>query len=59
MTDSLLKFLEQQGLDIADCRGQSYDNALNMAGRYKGMQALILEKTALPHIFHAAHIHST
>lgn len=44
MTDSLLNFLEQHGLDISNCRGQSYDNAVNMSGRYKGMQALILQK---------------
>ncbi len=28
-------------IDIADCRGQSYDNASNMSGKYNGMQAII------------------
>lgn len=31
-------------LDFNKCRGQSYDNAANMSGRYKGMQQKILEK---------------
>lgn len=28
-------------LDIKDCRGQSYDNASNMSGQYKGLQSRI------------------
>ncbi|CAB3259790.1 unnamed protein product [Arctia plantaginis] len=34
-------------IDILDCRGQSYGNAANMSGKYKGMQTLILEKSPL------------
>ena len=37
----VLHFLEQQGIDINGVRGQSYSNASNMSGRYKGMQARI------------------
>lgn len=44
---ALLKFLGDHDIDILDCRGQSYDNASNMSGKYKGMQALILEKNKL------------
>lgn len=33
--------LENLGLDIMNCRGQSYDNASNMAGKYSGLQARI------------------
>ena len=40
----LLTFLDQHGIDIKECRGQSYDNASNMSGKYNGMQAIILEK---------------
>ena len=40
----LLTFLDQHGIDIKKCRGQSYDNASNMSGKYNGMQAIILEK---------------
>ncbi|XP_014663451.1 PREDICTED: zinc finger MYM-type protein 1-like [Priapulus caudatus] len=39
--NSLLRFLEANGIDIANCRGQSYDNAANMSGKYRGMQAII------------------
>ena len=37
----VLHFLEQQGIDINGVWGQSYSNASNMSGRYKGMQARI------------------
>nr|XP_026487267.1 uncharacterized protein LOC113394243 [Vanessa tameamea] len=33
-------------LNIKDCRGQSYDNANNMSGQYKGLQSRI--KTVNP-----------
>ncbi|XP_025199039.1 zinc finger MYM-type protein 1-like [Melanaphis sacchari] len=45
--NALLKFLGDHQIDIMDCRGQSYDNAANMSGKYRGMQALILEKNHL------------
>ena len=34
----ILKTLEKYGIPIADCRGQGYDNAANMSGRYNGAQ---------------------
>ena len=37
-------FTKKLHLDFNKCRGQSYDNAANMAGRYNGMQQKILEK---------------
>ena len=42
--ERFLTFLNMRGhsqIDIADCRGQSYDNASNMSGKYNGMQAII------------------
>ena len=37
-----VNFLENQcKLDIKNCRGQSYDNAANMSGKYNGMQQRI------------------
>ncbi|KAL4105050.1 hypothetical protein QTP88_020340 [Uroleucon formosanum] len=45
--NALLKFLGDHQIDIMDCRDQSYDNAANMSGKYRGMQALILEKNHL------------
>jgi len=45
--NALLKFLGDYQIDNMDCRGQSYDNAANMSGKYGGMQALPLEKNHL------------
>uniref|UniRef100_A0A8C5PB73 Zinc finger MYM-type protein 1 n=1 Tax=Leptobrachium leishanense TaxID=445787 RepID=A0A8C5PB73_9ANUR len=42
MSNALLTFLNDVGLTIQECRGQSYDNASNMSGHYKGMQARIV-----------------
>ncbi|XP_051165718.1 uncharacterized protein LOC127284365 [Leptopilina boulardi] len=47
MAQALLGFLSKYDLDIMDCRSQSYDNAPNMSGKYKGMQALIKEENPL------------
>lgn len=44
---ALLDFLKATGLDIANCRGQSYDNASNMSGRYNGMQGMIKQENPL------------
>lgn len=44
MANALICFLKKQNINIEDCRDQSYDNAPNMSGKYKGMQAVILEK---------------
>lgn len=46
LSNTLLQFLEDQGINFDDCRGQSYDNASNMAGTYSGMQARLLEKNS-------------
>lgn len=35
--------LENFNLDILNCRGQSYDNASNMSGKYSGLQARLKE----------------
>ncbi|XP_071042416.1 zinc finger MYM-type protein 1-like [Parasteatoda tepidariorum] len=36
--------LETNGLLLDNCRGQSYDNAANMAGNYNGVQALLKQR---------------
>ena len=43
IADVTLAFLEQKEIDIKFCRGQSYDNASNMSGKYKGVQSRIKE----------------
>jgi len=39
--NSLVAFLKEHSISIQDCRGQSYDSASNMSGRYNEMQAFI------------------
>ena len=41
LEEALLKCLTELGLEIKNCMGQSYDNASNMSGPYKGLQARI------------------
>jgi len=54
LTNTLLCFLNEIGVDISNCRGQSYDNAANMSGRYNGMQAKIREINPLAHFIPCA-----
>lgn len=39
LSDTVVNHLDKKDIDIMDCRGQSYDNAYNMAGAYNGLQA--------------------
>ena len=39
--------LEVLGVDIADCRGQGYDGAGSMSGKYKGVAARIMKVNEL------------
>ena len=41
MTAVVMKMIDDLGLDISNCRGQSYNNAANMSGIYTGLQARI------------------
>lgn len=41
--DLVLSTLRLHGIDIANCRSQSYDNASNMSGIYSGVQARFRE----------------
>lgn len=47
MFDGLVEFLKQNGTNIQDCRGQSYDNTSAMSGKYNGLQALVLAENKL------------
>nr|XP_004210350.1 zinc finger MYM-type protein 1-like [Hydra vulgaris] len=40
----IMDVLEQNGINIKNCRGQGYDNGANMSGIYKRVQAIILQK---------------
>ena len=39
--NAVVTVLGDMGIDINNCRGQCYDNASNMSGTYKGVQACI------------------
>ena len=41
MADAVKKTLDKLGSNIKDAPGQSYDNASNMSGKYKDLQALL------------------
>ena len=47
LAKTLLSFLQEHNIPIKDCRGQSYDNASNMSGKYIGMQAVIRKESHL------------
>ncbi|XP_050504948.1 zinc finger MYM-type protein 1-like [Diabrotica virgifera virgifera] len=41
LEETVIGMLESLKLDIKNCRGQSYDNASNMSGKYSGLQERI------------------
>ncbi|XP_065658754.1 zinc finger MYM-type protein 1-like [Hydra vulgaris] len=47
MYDGLINFLNKYDLNIKNCRGQSYDNASVMSGKYNGLQSKILKNNKL------------
>lgn len=42
--NEILKTLETYNIDLKRCRGQGYDGAANMRGKYRGLQARIKKK---------------
>ena len=47
LAGNLLSFFAANDIDITNCRGQSYDNASNMSGKYNGMQVIIRQQSKL------------
>ena len=47
LQEIVLYNLKQLGLDIENCRGQNYDNATNMSGKYNSLQTSI--RTRISH----------
>ena len=43
LLDTFMKRAEELGLNLADCRGQRYDNGANMKGKEAGVQARLLK----------------
>lgn len=40
IANQALKYLSEHNISILKCRGQTYDNAPNMSGQYKGIQSI-------------------
>ena len=51
LADLLFEFIEDNEISLKDITGQSYDNASNMSGKYKGMLATIKNATTKRNIF--------
>jgi hypothetical protein len=47
LASEILNKLAEDGTDIENARGQCYNNTANMAGKYNGVQAHILQKNVL------------
>jgi len=47
LASEILKKLEEDGIELKNCRAQGYDNGANMAGKYNGVQAVICRKNEL------------
>ncbi|KAF0748928.1 zinc finger MYM-type protein 1-like [Aphis craccivora] len=45
LSNTLKNQLDEYGLKLSNCRGQSYDNGSNMIGLYKGVQSRILQNS--------------
>lgn len=41
---TVLDSLKEKNIPISNCRGQSYDNASNMSGKYQGVQQIIKQE---------------
>jgi len=44
ISNSLVKFLDHNNIELNGCHSQSYDSAINSSDKYRGMQALIKNK---------------
>ncbi|KAL7863371.1 hypothetical protein SRHO_G00123550 [Serrasalmus rhombeus] len=47
LAECVVAMVENLGLDLSNCRGQSYDNASNMSGKYNGVQAHLKQRNPL------------
>ncbi len=49
LADCVTAMVENLGLDLSNCRDQSFDNVSNMSGRYNGLQAHLKQRNPLIH----------
>lgn len=54
VSDAIIECLMRHGLDVADCRAQTYDGAGNMSGKNNGCQSHIKRLQPLANYFHCA-----
>ena len=47
LAETILEEVERLGLDMEECRGQSYDGAANMAGAIRGCSTIIQQQYPL------------
>lgn len=47
LTDTVIEFMQKNSIDLSNCRGQSYDNTNNLAGKYSGLQKRIMDMNKL------------
>ena len=57
LSELILRFLSSLAIPFEDCRGQGYDNASNMSGKYKGVQSRLRNENELA-IFSPCGCHS-
>ena len=57
MYNALIEFLNINNIDLSDCRGQRYDNASAMSGKYNGLQTKIRDQNPLQLKYHVLRIH--
>ena len=51
LADLLFEFIEDNWISLKELRGQSYENAFNMSGKYKSMRAIRKECNHQANIF--------
>ena len=49
ITNHILRTLTKYNINLHNCRGQSYDNASNLSGKYTGVQARLKALNPLIH----------
>ena len=57
LTKVILEMLEENKLDLKNCRDQGYDNGVNMKGKNSGVQKRILDKNSLAFFLPLSLIH--
>ena len=57
ITNHILRTLTEYDINLDNCRGQSYNNASNLSGRYTGVQARLKAFNPSIHYIPCLHIH--